>query len=151
MSVISAMKLMPTKKQEIKTFHSLVKQALMEGRIMPLELLSNLKTIEKTVKDILSDNDISDEFIRSMQSAKRHEAYGCLFEEVETGVKYGYDVSSDWNEVNEEIKLLEEKRKAIESRLKTASVKCPYLDTTTGEAILGIGKSSKTTIKLTLK
>jgi hypothetical protein len=151
LTAISALKLMPTKKTEITNFNGQIKQMLFDGNIHPLELLSNLKAVEKSVKELLSDKEIKEEFIRSMQGDKRRESYGCLFEEVETGTKYDYSVCSQWNEINSKIEELNQDRKSVEDMLKKASSKTPYIDPTTGEAIIGVGKSSETTIKVTIK
>jgi len=151
MSVLSVLSLMPSKKNEVTLFNEKVKYALFSGQIDPLLLLGNLRAIEKAIKGLLSDDEIADVFLSAMSGDKKREDYGCLFEEVETGVKYDYSACSEWNDIADKIKDLEEQRKAVETRLKSASPKCPYLDPTTGEAIMGIPRSGKTSIKTTLK
>ena len=151
MTAMSALKLMPSKKEEVKNFASQIKEMLMSGNIHPLELLSSLKAIEKTVKDILGDKDIKGEFLRSMQGDKKRESYGCLFEESEAGVKYDYTGCNQWNEISEQINELSEQKKAIEEMLKKSSSRVPYIDPTTGEEIKGVGKKSETIVKVTLK
>ena len=151
MSALQVLSLMPSKKREIESFNIRVKDALMGGIIDPLLLLSNLKAIEKSIKELLSDDEISDVFLTSMNGDKRVEEYGCVFETAEVGTKYDYSICSEWNEIEEKVKDLKEQQKAVETRLKSATNKCPYYDPTTGEAIVGIPKSSKSSIKVTLK
>jgi hypothetical protein len=151
MTAMSIIKLMPTRKEEIASFHSAIKNQLLNNEVSPLELLSNLKVIEKTIKSILSDNKLIDVFLEAMGGDKSRNNYGCKFEEAEVGTTYDYSVSSDWQEVSNEIKELEKKRKTIESMLKKASPRVPYIDNSTGEAIFGIPKESKTTVKVTIK
>lgn len=151
MDVISVLKLMPSKKEEVRSFTGRVKETLLNGEVNPLSLLSNLKAVEKSIKDLLSDKDMKNEFLRSMNGDKRLESYGCVFEEAEAGVKYDYTECSQWNDINLQILELNERRKSIEEMLKRASSKTPYIDPTTGEEITGIGKSSETIIKVTLK
>ena len=151
MTALSTLNLMPTKKEEIKSFSQKIKTDILNGNVDPLQILSNLKAVEKTIKIITDSTEVKAAFLNSMHGDKTHEAYGCLFEEAEVGVKYDYSVCNQWNEVETKIAELKEIQKSVESRLKSASLKSPYLDPTTGEEITGIAKSSTTIVKVTLK
>lgn len=150
MSVMSVLELMPSGKREIQDFTEQVKYNVMNGFVEPLQLLSTLKKIEKTIEILLKDSDISDVFLDAMKETKSVNEYGCLFEITETGTKYDYSSSSEWEEYEKKINDLRTQQKAIETRLKTATATTPYVDSVSGELIMGIPKSSKTTVKTTI-
>lgn len=151
LTVINTFNLMPSKKEEVKEFSRQLKNNLLDGNVEPLRMLSQLKCIEKTIKDVLDDKDVKECFLNSLNGDKKRETFGCLFEESEAGVKYDYSVSEEWVEANQLVKDAEEKRKAIETKLKTITENSPYLDSISGELIHALPKSSTTIIKTTLK
>jgi len=151
MSVASVINLMPSAKEQISEFNRQLKYELMSGREEPLKLLAKLKYIEKCVSDFLKDDEVYEVFTDAMNGDKRFEGYGCVFETAETGTKYDYTGSSEWNEFENSIKEIREQQKSVETRLKTATSKTPYVDSITGELIFGIPKSSRSSIKVTLK
>ena len=151
LTVLNTFNLMPSRKEEVKEFSHQLKDNLLGGNVEPLRMLSQLKCIEKTIKDVLDDKEVKECFLNSLKGEKKIETFGCLFEETEAGVKYDYYVSEEWVEANQLVKDAEEKRKAIETKLKTITENSPYLDSISGELIHALPKSSTTIIKTTLK
>jgi len=151
LTATSILKLMPSRKTDIKSFHEAIKQQLLNGEVYPLELLANLKIIERTLKSIFADNKITEVFLDSMGGDDKRDAYGCTFKVKESGVTYDYSVSNDWCELDNQIKELTEKRKDIEDMLKRSNHNASYVDISTGQAINGIDKKSKTILEVTIK
>ena len=151
LTVLNTFNLLPSKKDEVKEFSRQLKDNLLDGMVEPLRMLSQLKCVEKTIKDVLDDKEVKDCFLNGLKGDKKIETFGCLFEEAEAGTKYDYSVSEEWLEANKLVKDAEEKRKAIETKLKTITENSPYLDSVSGELIHALPKSSTTIIKTTLK
>lgn len=83
---------------------------------------------------------------------QQHESYmGAKVEPTETGVKYHYNQCEEWNNLQEQIKPLLEKQKAIEEQIKMATkIGKSFVDESTGETISPVTKESTSSYKITL-
>jgi hypothetical protein len=75
---------------------------------------------------------------------------GAKIELCEAGVSYDYSASAEWNELDQQIKELQERRKAVEEKLRAVAPGRIGVDTETGEVIEGAMKQSKSTYRITL-
>lgn len=117
--------------------------------VTPLEAVVAITAAEKVLSELKS-RFISD----AVEYADNNGIKVCRGAEIgikEAGVKYDYSVCNKWNEMTEQIKAIEDKRKAVEKMLKCATTDAPYIDDTTGEAIVGIPKRSTTTLTVNFK
>jgi len=127
--------------------------AVINSETNPLLVEVELAKLESLVKMLRSDERLKEYTLSKAQSYGKRELadnFNAKIEVKETGVKYDYSNSHDWQAAQEKGKQAEEVRKAIETRLKTATMNAPYIDILTGEEITGIGKSSKTTVVVTI-
>jgi hypothetical protein len=77
-------------------------------------------------------------------------ASGARIENCEAAVKYDYSTNGEWMQLEEEIRLLQEKKKIIEEKLKRISPGRIVVDQETGEVWEGAARTSKSTYKITL-
>ena len=82
--------------------------------------------------------------------------FACELQVVETAVKYNYETSAMYSELVDEIARLDEIRKSYEKQMQSVSktgTPCILLNADTGEqeTIEAVSKSSKTTVKVTIK
>ena len=75
---------------------------------------------------------------------------GAKIEAVEVGVSYDYSRHPEWVELNNEIILLTEQKKALEEKLKSIGAGKEIVDKETGEIFTGAAKSSTSSYRLTL-
>jgi len=114
----------------------------------PLKMLafvSKMKTMLETIESGLTAKSMTE--LESYNG--KHFAFGIEFQLSEAGVKYDYSANKKWVELNDQIKSLEEKRKAMEAFIKSLKQSITEVDEETGEAIKWFppAKSSTTTIK----
>ena len=89
-------------------------------------------------------------------SGDKDTKFACDLQVVETSVKYNYETSSIYRELVDEIARLDEVRKSYEKQMQSVSktgTPCMLLNTDNGEyeTIEAVSKSSKTTVKVTIK
>lgn len=118
----------------------------------PLQMLafvSKMKTMLDTIEKGLTEKSIGE----LNTYGGKHFAFGIDFQLSEVGVKYDYSENVKWVELCNEIQALEEKRKGMESFIKTLKSSISLIDEETGEVIKWYppAKSSTTTIKKTIK
>ncbi|HEU4470313.1 MAG TPA: hypothetical protein VFR58_04460 [Flavisolibacter sp.] len=93
------------------------------------------------------------QFLRD-ELAKHHgrltTASGARIESCEAGVSYDYSHSAEWRELEEQIKMLSEQKKAVEEKLRSIAPGRMAVDPETGEVIEGAFKSSRSTYRITL-
>ena len=75
---------------------------------------------------------------------------GAKIELCEAGVSYDYSHSAEWREIEEQIQYLQQKRKAVEEKLRKVAPGRMAVDPETGEVIEGAFKTSKSTYRITL-
>ena len=115
-----------------------------------ITLGSKLEKIGKELKDKASAYAVDE------MSGDKDTRFACDLQVVETSVKYNYETSSIYSELVDEIARLDEVRKSYEKQMQSVSktgTPCILLNANTGEqeTIEAVSKSSKTTVKVTIK
>ena len=130
---------------------------------------------DRSVENILEDGNVfqvaealaaMDEFVKTMRKDERYIHFlrdelakhqgrmitqsGAKIESCEAGVSYDYSSNAEWNELDEQIRMLQEQKKGLEERLRSIAPGRIGVDHETGEVIEGAFKSSKSTYRITL-
>lgn len=127
-----------------------VNNALEEGNVF--QIAEALAAMEEFVKKIRKD----ERFVQLLRDelAKHNGRWittsGAKVELCEAGVHYDYSGNGEWKELDEQIKILTEEKKAVEEKLKMVAPGKMIVDTETGEVIEAPIKSSKSTYRITL-
>ena len=146
LSIMSAVNLLPSTKEQVTLFTQGIKDAIVSGDVNPLDVLVQLKMIEKTL-EVLKDKDVEAEIMR--EASKYHkdelaEYRGCKLEVKETGVSYDYSNCNDT-----EIETLYEAKKQLDDKIKKREA---FLKTINGDVYGSDGvQLSKPTKKSTTK
>jgi hypothetical protein len=139
-----------TKKQIAELADQSVSNVLEEGNVF--QVAEALAAMEEFVKNVRKDERFV-QFLRD-ELAKHHgrlvTTSGAKVELCEAGVSYDYSNNGEWRELDEQIKLLTEQRKAVEEKLRTVAPGRMAVDPETGEVIEAPMKSSKSTYRITL-
>jgi predicted heme/steroid binding protein len=139
-----------TKKQIAELAVQSVENLLEEGNVFQVaEALAAMEEFTKAVRKNESYVDfLREELIK--HNGRLTTTSGARIEICEAGVSYDYSQSSEWREIEEQIKFLQEKRKAVEEKLRKIAPGRMAVDPETGEVIEGAFKSSKSTYRITL-
>ena len=150
-SAVSELNTLPSTKEEIEIFAERVVTAVMDGDENPLEILAQCFKAKKALA-MIEDKivEIATNEARKYSENQAFSVYGVECKVKRVGMKYGYDVSSDWNECQMEINKIREKQKAIESALKNSD-KHPYIEESTGEQVTSIPTQWEEKVCLTIK
>ena len=154
-SALSVINTLPSTKVEVAMYVRKIKSEILANDKNPLPILAQLKMAEKTIKEILADDDIDNHFLKEYLLYDKDEKVtvnGVEMRAGETGVKYNYPDCGDpvWNDFNNQIKALTEKCKEREKFLQNI----PYegtVDPGTGLFITHPTKSSKTKVICVLR
>jgi hypothetical protein len=127
-----------------------VENVLEEGNVFQVaEALAAMEEFTKTVRQ----NQRYIEFLREelvKHNGRLITSSGARIELCEAGVSYDYSQNGEWKELEDQIKILQEKKKAVEERLRKIAPGRMAVDPETGEVIEGAFKSSKSTYRITL-
>jgi len=63
-TTLSVINLMPSNKAQIEQFKSTIKSEILANETNPLPILVQLKMAEKTISEILKDDDIDEHFLK---------------------------------------------------------------------------------------
>jgi predicted heme/steroid binding protein len=139
-----------TKKQIAELAVQSVENLLEEGNVFQVaEALAAMEEFTKAVRKNESYVDfLREELIK--HNGRLTTTSGARIEICEAGVSYDYSQSGEWREIEEQIKFLQEKRKAVEEKLRKIAPGRMAVDPETGEVIEGAFKSSKSTYRITL-
>jgi len=139
-----------TKKQIADLADESVGNVLEEGNVF--QVAEALAAMEEFVKNIRKDERFV-QFLRD-ELAKHHGRLttksGAKIETCEAGVSYDYSNSSEWKELDEQIRILSEQKKTVEEKLRKIAPGRMAVDPETGEVIEGPIRSSKSTYRITL-
>lgn len=139
-----------TKKQIANLADESVGNVLEEGNVF--QVAEALAAMEEFVKNIRKDERFV-QFLRD-ELAKHHGRLttksGARIEICEAGVSYDYSNSCEWNELDEQIRILSEQKKAVEEKLRRIAPGRMAVDPETGEVIEGPIRSSRSTYRITL-
>jgi hypothetical protein len=123
-TAISTLSILPTGKEQVQLFVHKLKAEILASDKEPLKILVQLKYIEKTIADILKDDDIDYHFLSEFLLYDKNEKVvinGAELRSSEVGVKYLYESSGDpvWNDLEEKIRQLTDQKKEREKFLQT--------------------------------
>lgn len=149
-TTLSVINLLPSGKEQIKSFVQAIKSEILADEVDPLKILVQLKYAEKTISEILKDEEIDRHFLNEHSKYDKREDVvinGAKLSQSEVGVKYFYEDCGDptWDYLNEKIKELNEKRKEREKFLQNIPVE-GSADLETGVVIHRSARSSKTKV-----
>ena len=127
-----------------------VEAVLEDGNVF--QVAEALAAMEEFVKAVRKDDRFID-FLRD-ELAKHHgrlqTTSGAKIEVCEAGVSYDYSHYAEWQVLDEQIKLLTGRKKALEEKLRQVAPGKMAVDPETGEILEGPLKSSKSTYRITL-
>jgi len=139
-----------TKKQIADLATQSVKAVLEEGNVFQVaEALAAMEEFTKAVRK----NERYVEFLREelvKHNGRLVTTSGAKIELCEAGVSYDYSQSAEWREVEEAIQYLQQKKKAVEEKLRKVAPGRMAVDPETGEVIEGAFKTSRSTYRITL-
>ena len=128
----------------------LVEAVLEEGNVF--QVAEGLAAMEEFVKAVRKDERFVD-FLRD-ELLKHHgrlqTTSGAKIEVCEAGVTYDYSHYAEWRVLDEQIRLLTTRKKALEEKLRQVAPGRVAVDPETGEILEGPLKSSKSTYRITL-
>ena len=139
-----------SKKQLFKLADQSVEHVLEEGNVFQVaEALAAMEEFVKTVrKDERYVQFLRDELIKHHGRLVTNS--GAKIELCEAGVSYDYSTNGEWSGLEEQIKALQEQKKAVEDKLRRVAPGRVAVDPETGEMIEGAFKTSKSTYRITL-
>lgn len=127
-----------------------VERVLEEGNVF--QVAEALAAMDEFVKTVRRDERFV-QFLRD-ELAKHHgrlfTSSGAKIELCEAGVTYDYSGDPAWRALDEQIRLLQEEKKAVEEQLRRLGPGRMAVDPETGEVVEGAMKSSKSTYRITL-
>jgi len=139
-----------TKKQIRDLADSSVEHVLEDGNVFQVaEALAAMDEFVKTMrKDERYIHFLRDELIK--HHGRLITNSGAKIEMCEAGVSYDYSSNAEWQMLEEQIKTLQEQKKALEEKLRSIAPGRIGVDHETGEVLEGAFKSSKSTYRITL-
>lgn len=153
-TALSTISILPSGKEQVQLFVRKLKNEILANDKEPLKILVQLKYIEKTISDILKDEDIDYHFLKEFLLYDKNEQVkinGAELRQSEVGVKYYYEDSGDiiWTDLEKQIKELSDKKKEREKFLQNIP-DGGTVDPNTGLFITRPGKHSKTKVVVKL-
>lgn len=149
-NLININEIIPTK-SNIETVGKQLSTLVREGHINPIEFQIKAKWL-KDMLDAAMKSVQSDVITEIEKYGKDCTVLGAKLEVVETGTKYDYSCDEKWNEINDQLKPIQERLKEQEEMIKMATkIGADSIDTDTGEVIARkVIKVSTTSPKVTL-
>lgn len=150
-TALSTISILPSGKEQVKKFTRMLKDEILANDKDPLPTLVHLKWIEKTIADVLQDEEIDYHFLKEFLLYNKDEKVvveGATLNQSEVGVKYSYKDSGDpvWFDLDKQIKELTEKKKEREKFLQNIPYDKGTVDPDTGLFITRPPKSSKSKV-----
>ncbi|MBO9681626.1 MAG: hypothetical protein J7502_02945 [Flavisolibacter sp.] len=139
-----------SKKQIAELADQSVSTVLEQGNVF--EVAEALAAMEEFVKNVRKDERFVD-FLRDELTKHRGRLTtnsGARIEICEAGVSYDYSGNGEWKELDQQIKMLTDQRKAVEEKLRKLGPGRMAVDPETGEVLEGPLKTSKSTYRITL-
>jgi hypothetical protein len=154
-TTLSVINLLPSGKEQVAKFVRAFKDEILANNTDPLKSLVQLKYAEKTIAEILKDDEIDYHFLKEFLLYDKDEKVivnGATLTQSEVGVKYKYPDCGDpvWNDLNKQIEELTEKKKEREKFLQNIPYDKGTVDPDTGLFITRPPKSSKTKVVVKL-
>lgn len=138
------------KKQIAQLAAQSVDHVLEDGNVF--EVAEALAAMEEFVKSVRKD----ERYVQFMrEELDKHNGRtmthsGARIESCEAGVSYDYSGNGEWRMLEEQIRELQQQKKAVEERLKRLAPGRMSVDPETGEVTEGANKTSKSTYRITL-
>ncbi|HUX57101.1 MAG TPA: hypothetical protein VMV77_09010 [Bacteroidales bacterium] len=152
-TALSTISVLPSEKLEVAQFARMLKSEILANDRDPLSILKHLKLIQKTLDDVLTDDDIDEHFLTEAEKYKEKtfKHLGCEFSIAETGVRNDFKECGDeqWYDLQKELAELKKKLKEREAFLKSI----PYegtVDPVNGNFLTKPTRTSKTKVTITL-
>ncbi len=147
-TALSTLSTLPSNREQVFSFVKMLKNEILANDRNPLQILVQLKMIEKAIGDVLKDEDIDYHFLKEFllyEKEKEITVNGALLHKSEVGVKYDYPSCGDpvWNDLLKAEKEISEKRKEREKFLRNIPYDKGTVDPETGVFITRPPKSSK--------
>ena len=154
-TALSTLSVLPSNRDQIKTFSRMLKDEIMGGNVDPLKTLVHLKFIEKMLADILKDEELDYLFVKELDNYGKEkvvEIAGAKLSLMEAGTRYDYEASGDpkWFDLKKQSTEASERLKEREKFLQTIPYDAGVVDPDTGVFITRPPKTSKTKVKVTL-
>lgn len=156
-TALSVINSLPSTYDQIAVFVRKVKDEALSGEYNPLEVLVQLRAVQKALEILNQDDELDQAAQREFDKfgQKTVDFNGVKITSQETGVKYDFKQCNDvvWNDykVNEESYSIQ--RKARETFLKSLTAPTTIVDEETGDTmkVNPPSKTSKTKLAVTLK
>ena len=150
-TALSILENLPNNKEQVKTFVSSIKNEILANTKNTLPILVQIKMVERTIEDILKDEEIDLKFLKEFQLYDKDEKVivnGAELRQSEVGVKYLYPDCGDpvWSDLNKQIQELTDKKKEREKFLQNIPYDKGTVDPDTGVFITRPPKTSKTKV-----
>ena len=154
-TALSTISVLPSNKEQVVKFTRQLKDEILANDRNQLEILVHLKFIEKTIADVLKDEEIDYHFLKEFLLFDKNEKVtinGSELRQSEVGVKYKYLDCGDpvWNDLDARIIMLTEKRKEREKFLQNIPYDKGTVDPDSGVFITRPPKKSKTKVVVKL-
>ncbi len=139
-----------SKKQIAHLAERSVEKVMEEGNVfLVAEALAAMEDFTKQVRhDDRFVQLLRDELVKN--NGRMVSASGAKIESCEAGVHYDYSGNAEWRALDEEIRLLMQRKKLLEEKLRSISPGKMIVDHETGEVTEGAGKTSRSTYRITL-
>jgi hypothetical protein len=150
-TALSTISVLPSGKEQVTLFTRQLKNEILANDKDPLPILVHLKYIEKTIADVLKDEEIDLHFLKEFQLYSKDEKViikGSELRQSEVGVKYDYPDTGDpvWIDLDDKIKELTEKKKEREKFLQNIPYDKGIVDPDTGLFVTRPPKHSHTKV-----
>ena len=154
-TALSTISVLPSGKEQVKLFVRQLKDEILANNKDPLPILVHLKYIEKTIAEVLKDEEIDYHFLKEFLLYDKDEKVtieGAELRQSEVGVKYDYPSCGDpvWNDLNLMIERLTTEKKEREKFLQNIPYDKGTVDPDSGVFITRPPKSSKTKVVVRL-
>jgi hypothetical protein len=150
---LSTITVLPSTQSELASFKRQIKAEILANDRDALEILKQLKFVEKLIADLLVDKDLEDHFLNEAEKyrEKTFNHIGCDFTVAETGVKYDYKATGDpvWSDLNKKLETLKANIKVREKFLQNAGM--GFVEPEFGVFVNAPPRTSKTKVTVTLK
>lgn len=153
-TAMGALRSLATTQTQVDVFSDSIIQAVQQGEANPLEVLIQLRAMEKAIKRIIPE--IKENTLREAEKYGRNfDLLGNNLKIQETGVEYDYAATGDpvWAKLDSIANTAIDNRKKREAFLRTINGIVRVTDEDTGEEIVlkPAPKTSQTTVTVSIK
>ena len=153
-TAIGTLSVLPSNRDQIRSFSRQLKDEILAGNTDPLKPLCNLNS-RKDARGHHKDEELDRLFVKELQlygKEKVVEIAGAKLMQTEVGTRYDYEASGDpkWFDLKKQSTEASERLKEREKFLQTIPYDAGVVDPDTGVFITRPPKTSKTKVKVTL-